>query len=199
MWTKTNIYRNKILPLTWAVFGLRKKGGEMQSPRQYVFYPPSLLDPNSRSQAEMASALRGSPVRGQQVTREKHKTLRHQHWLVLFGGMMNIRWRGEKGTSGGRELAPLAILRMLSWHSDFSKQNAHSKVEGEIRVRYCSDSIPKCMKDASSSFGKTFGNLSSIWFHWNLSRLNMTKTFYLEDKVEYEHSFLAFKNTSIER
>lgn len=29
-------------------------------------------------------------------------TLRHQHWLALFGGMMKIRRSGGKGTVGGQ-------------------------------------------------------------------------------------------------
>lgn len=59
----------------------------------------------------------------QRATGQTHTALRHKHWLVLFGGMMKIRPRGEKKAQlEGRELAPLATFRMLSWHSDFSKQ-----------------------------------------------------------------------------
>lgn len=52
-----------MLPLTWAVFGLRKKGGDAITKTVRIL-PTSVQDPNSWSQTEMVRALRGSSTQG---------------------------------------------------------------------------------------------------------------------------------------
>lgn len=77
-----------------------------------------------------------------------------------------------------RELAPLPIFRMLSWHPDFLKQKLIQRHRGKysaVHIAFLN------INNASSSFGKKFGNLSYMWFRWNLPRLNMQNSWHLKN------------------
>lgn len=109
----------------------------------------------------MGRALRGTPVpRTAGNRREMHST--QASTLVLFGGIIKIRPRAKKKKEKKvqleiRELAPLPIFRMLSWHPDFLKQKLIQRHRGKysaVHIAFLN------INNASSLFGKKFGNLS---------------------------------------
>lgn len=111
----------------------------------------------------MGRALRGTPVpRTAGHRREMHST--QASTLVLFGGIIKIRPRAKKKKKEKkkvqleiRELAPLPIFRMLSWHPDFLKQKLIQRHRGKysaVHIAFLN------INNASSSFGKKFENLS---------------------------------------